>query len=69
MKSKNKFWIINNKIIFNLTVTLMKINNRKVEYYLIKKFNKNQKNHQIVQIMSSKYGNQAINIKINNRKK
>ena len=69
MKSKNKFWIINNKIIFNLTVTLMKINNRKVEYYLIKKFNKNQKNHQIVQIMSSKYGNRAINIKINNRKK
>ena len=69
MKSKNKFRIINNKIIFNLTVTLMKINNRKVEYYLIKKFNKNQKNHQIVQIMSSKYGNQAINIKINNRKK
>lgn len=69
MKSKNKFRIINNKIIFNLTVTLMKINNRKVEYYLIKKFNKNQKNHQIVQIMSSKYGNRAINIKINNRKK
>ena len=69
MKSKNKFWIINNKIIFNLTVTLMKINNRKVEYYLIKKFNKNQQNQQIVQIMSSKYGNQAINIKINNRKK